>query len=156
MARMRARQRFLVKDAGFNALHALDLRAMEQLARAAGDDPAPYAQRRRRVADAMLDRWEREDGFRAPWPVPTVERRDLSFYPGQTPFLWRGPVWSFVNWFLYRVLRARGLPDEAKALRDSLSALVQRSGFGEYYDPLSGRGHGAQDFTWAGLLLDMD
>jgi hypothetical protein len=37
---------------------------------------------------------------------------------------------------------------------DSLR-LVQQSGFREYYDPLTGQGHGAANFTWPGLLLDM-
>jgi hypothetical protein len=32
---------------------------------------------------------------------------------------------------------------------------MERSGFREYYDPLTGEGHGAREFTWTGLLLDM-
>ena len=108
------------------------------------------------VRDVMAAHWDREDGFRAPWGLPTVEIRDPSFYAGQTPFLWRGPTWSFVNWFMYRALKARGFAQQADSLRDSLSGLVERSGFREYYDPFTGSGYGAPDFTWAGLLLDMD
>lgn len=109
----------------------------------------------RLAQELMAAHWDREDGFRSTWPLPSVERRDASFYPGQTPFLWRGPTWSFINWFLYRAFKARGLEREAMSLRDSLSALVARSGFREYYDPLTGRGHGASEFTWPGLLVDM-
>jgi hypothetical protein len=39
----------VVKDAGFNAIYARDLQAMEALATLIGDDPARFAQRRRRV-----------------------------------------------------------------------------------------------------------
>jgi hypothetical protein len=202
--RIRRRRRFLVKDVGFNTAYAMDLRAMEQLAAKIGDDPQPFAERRRRLVTSMLrlmydDRakaffdlhepgsrrlpvltstiffplaleevprgiaqdvmaahWDREDGFRAGWRLPTVEKRDPSFYPGQTPFLWRGPAWPFVNWFLYRAFKVRGLEQEAKSLRDSLSDLVERSGFREYYDPFTGSGYGAAEFTWPGLLVDMD
>jgi hypothetical protein len=33
--------------------------------------------------------------------------------------------------------------------------LVEKSGFREYYDPVTGEGHGAREFTWSGLLVDM-
>jgi hypothetical protein len=32
---------------------------------------------------------------------------------------------------------------------------VARSGFREYYDPCTGEGFGAREFTWSGLLVDM-
>jgi hypothetical protein len=108
------------------------------------------------VRDVMAAHWDREGGFRAPWGLPTVETRDPAFHAGETPFLWRGPTWSFVNWFVHRALKSRGLDAQAKTLRDSLSGLVERSGFREYYDPFTGSGYGAQDFTWGGLLVDMD
>ena len=38
--------------------------------------------------------------------------------------------------------------------RSSL-ALVRKSGFREYYNPFTGEGYGAKDFTWGGLVLDM-
>src|SRR5438105_6048958 len=56
LARIRARGRFIVKDAGFNAIYAADLVAMEALAHKIGDDAERFAQRRRRVVDAMLER----------------------------------------------------------------------------------------------------
>jgi hypothetical protein len=32
---------------------------------------------------------------------------------------------------------------------------ITRCGFREYYDPFTGEGHGAREFTWSGLLVDM-
>jgi glycogen debranching enzyme len=204
LPRIRQRARFLVKDAGMNAIYAADLAAMEKLARLIGEDEGRFTQRRQRVVDSMLGvlydeqaaaffdvqepharqlrittptvlfpiaaeglpddivravvtrHLERDDGLRTPWPLPSVARCDPAFYRGQTPFLWRGPTWAFINWFLFRALKSRGYDDHAMRLRQSLAGLVARSGFREYYDPYSGEGHGATDFTWSGLLIDMD
>lgn len=203
LPRIRHRAQFLVKDAGFNAIYAADLAAMEKLARLIGDDASHFARRRRRVVDSMLRlmydeaeqaffdvqepgarkiriatptiffplavdevpqeialkvldaHFDRRDQFGAPWPMPSLEQRDAAFFAGETPFIWRGPTWAFINWFLYRMLKARGFDDRADLLRRSLLGLVQRSGFREYYDPFTGEGHGAHDFTWSGLLADM-
>jgi len=54
LARIRKSARFLVKDAGFNAIYAMDLHAMEQMAHLVGDDPSIFRERRKRVADSMM------------------------------------------------------------------------------------------------------
>jgi len=95
------------------------------------------------------------NGFSAPLPIPSVELNDPSFLAGETPFLWRGPTWAFNNWFLFHALKKRGFPTHADQLRRSLCRLIETSGFREYYDPFTGEGHGARDFTWSGLVLDM-
>ena len=204
LGRIKARGKFRVKDAGFNAIYAVDLQCMEQLATLVGDNPEVFAGRRRqlvksmvrlmydeesaafydvqepgtkqirvptptiffplaipeleeRIARRVIDaHFDRDDGFGAPFPLPSVEMRDPAFFAGETPFIWRGPTWAPANWFLYHALKKRGLHAQAGRLRRSLDALVEKSGFREYYDPISGQGHGARDFTWSGLLVDMD
>jgi hypothetical protein len=84
-----------------------------------------------------------------------VELRDPAFYPGENQFIWRGPTWAFINWFLYHALKKRGFHERAERLRRSLWQLIERSGFREYYDPFTGAGHGAREFTRSGLLIDM-
>jgi len=203
LQRIRARSRFLVKDVGYNTAYALDLAAMERLAPIAGDDPAPYRERRRRVARAMLERMYDEESaafydlwepgarklriltpsiffplalaeiaddiaerviaahfstpreFGTPFPLPSLAACDPAFYPGESSYLWRGPTWALPNWFLYHTLGRRGHAEEAERLRAGLWQAVQKSGFREYYDPFTGEGYGAHDFTWSGLLLDM-
>jgi glycogen debranching enzyme len=202
LGRIRRRARFLVKDAGINALYAWDLECMERLAPLAGDDPAIFARRRRRVLESMLElmydekdaafydlrgpgseklrvrtptiffplsleidqrlvervlgaHFDREDEFGAPLPIPSVGLQDPAFFPGETPFIWRGPTWAFTNWFLYHALKKRGLDERAERLRRALWTAIERSGFREYYDPFTGAGHGAREFTWSGLLIDM-
>jgi glycogen debranching enzyme len=54
LRRIKAHARFRVKDAGINAIYAVDLHCMERLAALVGDDPAIFARRRRRVLESLL------------------------------------------------------------------------------------------------------
>ena len=38
---------------------------------------------------------------------------------------------------------------------ESIKELIEKSGFREYYNPNTGKGYGAMDFTWSGLVVDM-
>jgi hypothetical protein len=58
------------------------------------------------------------------------------------------------HWFLYHALKKRGFRERAKRLRRALWQSIERSGLREYYDPFTGEGHGAREFTWSGLLVD--
>lgn len=203
LGRIKQAGKFIVKDAGFNTIYAMDLQAMERLAAVIGDDPAPFAERRKRVVKGIMEQmydhdacafydirepggeklridtptiffplaleeidttiatrvldahFDNVDEFNTPLPIPSVGVRDPAFFPGNTPFIWRGPTWAFINWFLYRALKARHVDERADRLRQSLRQLTEKSGFREYYDPFTGKGNGARDFTWSGLLVDM-
>lgn len=79
-----------------------------------------------------------------------------SFEPGRPEFeprrYWRGPVWLVVNWMLIDGLRQNGASGLAERIhRDSL-ALVERSGFSEYFDPLTGEALGGTEFSWTGAM----
>jgi glycogen debranching enzyme len=93
-----------------------------------------------------------EKEFAAPFSVPTVALDEPSFN-GQG--FWRGPVWAATNWFIYRGLRNYGYEEEADKVRADTLALLERSGFREYWDPETGDGYGAEEFTWGGLAIDM-
>jgi glycogen debranching enzyme len=79
-----------------------------------------------------------------------------SFEPGLPEFeprrYWRGPVWLVVNWMLVDGLRRNGESELAeRVLQDSL-ALVRKSGFGEYFDPLTGDALGGTAFSWTAAM----
>jgi len=93
--------------------------------------------------------------FATPYPIPSTALSELSFYPFQSDYLWRGPTWAVFNWFIYHSLKERGYTAEAKILKKSLQELIEKSGFREYYHPMTGEGYGAKEFTWTGLILDM-
>ncbi|HEX9343278.1 MAG TPA: hypothetical protein VF995_06655 [Actinomycetota bacterium] len=69
---------------------------------------------------------------------------------------WRGPVWINTDWLVWRGLRQHGAAALAKQVEHDIVALVERSGFREYFDPFGGEGYGGMDFSWtAALLLDV-
>jgi len=85
--------------------------------------------------------------------VPTYDERAPDFDPQR---YWRGPVWINTNWLLWHGLRQHGQHELADEIAASSVDLVRRSGFREYFDPLDGSGHGADQFSWtAALLIDL-
>ncbi|MBI2086111.1 hypothetical protein HYT74_02100 [Candidatus Daviesbacteria bacterium] len=87
------------------------------------------------------------------FPVSTTALDEPSFNPDG---LWRGPTWIGANWFIYKGLLNYGFKDIAEEIKKSSIFLIQKSGFREYFNPLTGEGLGAQNFTWGCLILDMD
>ena len=90
--------------------------------------------------------------FWTDFPVPTVDIKHPAFDKVQ---YWRGTVWVNVNWLLVQGLRRYGRHDLARDLSLRTIAMVDRSGFREYYDPLTGEGHGAGHFGWSSLVIDL-
>jgi glycogen debranching enzyme len=87
------------------------------------------------------------------WVVVSLGTDDPRFRP---TLYWRGPVWPILNWVLYGGLLAYGHGELAAELRHALLELPRKGGFWEHYDPLTGRGHGGEQFAWtAGLVLDL-
>jgi len=108
------------------------------------------------ITEALIDRHiSRKDEFDTEYPIPSVAKNDPSFNPHESEYLWRGPTWIFYNWFIYQCLFYRDYRDEANKLEDTMRKLIQQSGFREYYNPFTGEGYGAENFTWSGLVVDM-
>jgi hypothetical protein len=66
---------------------------------------------------------------------------------------WRGPVWASLNWLIARGLRGHGLDAEADELERTTVGLVERSGMREYFDPVTGDGLGAGEFSWTAAVV---
>lgn len=93
-----------------------------------------------------------EDTFWAPHGLRTVSKREQSYRPNG---FWRGPIWMAPHWLIYKGLVRYGFIEEAHLIREKSFALLEHSGFREYFDPETGEGYGAHDFTWGALVLDM-
>lgn len=108
------------------------------------------------ITDVLIERhlFSKQE-FDTPFPIPSVALNDPSFYPYESEFLWRGPTWVFYNWFVFQCLVYRDHTDEARMLQNAIRKLIQQSGFREYYNPFSGEGYGAENFTWSSLVVDM-
>lgn len=96
-----------------------------------------------------------DEEFKPAYPLPSVALNSPSFNPLHSIYIWRGPTWIVNNWFMHKFLMEKGYGKEAKKMIDSIRALIGKSGFREYYNPFTGEGYGARDFTWSGLVVDM-
>src|SRR5260370_38178960 len=79
-----------------------------------------------------------------------------SFEPGRPEFepqrYWRGPVWLIVNWMLIDGLRRNGRAELAERIRRDSLTLVERMGFAEYFNPLTGELLGGTGFSWTAAM----
>jgi glycogen debranching enzyme len=108
-------------------------------------------------AARLIAQLEDETLYGAAFPIPTVPLNAASFHPGEegSKLVWRGPSWMSSNWYICRGLIAHGRRDLARTIVDRSATMVERSGFREHYNPHTGEGHGAPDFSWTTLIVDM-
>ena len=104
-------------------------------------------------ARALVDTELLNEGtFWGPHGVRTVSRKEKTYRPDG---YWRGSVWMVPHWFIYKGLMRYGFTKEAGLIREKSIALIEQSGFREYFNPETGEGYGAHDFTWGALVTDM-
>ena len=90
------------------------------------------------------------------YPVPSVAVDEPSFDPSyRSQAVWRGPTWINTNWYLYWGLRQHGYGEIASELANRTFEMALRAGQHEFYNPLTGEGLGAPDFSWSSLVLDL-
>jgi hypothetical protein len=110
---------------------------------------------RRLVEEHLLD----PRSFWLPVPPPSVSADEATFsLRDRFLFLrryWRGPTWINAAWLLWLGLVRLGYDREAAEMARRLSRAVLTSGLREYYDPYTGAGMGAHDFSWSALVVEM-
>ncbi len=108
-------------------------------------------------AARVLDEYVASAGhFATPWGISfnSLAEEDLHRFEGQ--LLWRGPcMWMSMNWLAAEAASVSGHLELAAEITGRSARLIEKSGFREYYDPHTGAGGGARDFTWPGLIVDM-
>ena len=86
-------------------------------------------------------------------PVPSVPLDATQFEEAR---YWKGPTWVNANWIIIEGLLTHGETALAESLRGTTVDLVDAVGSYEYFSPLTGQGHGADDFSWtAALTIDL-
>ncbi|MDO6560602.1 MGH1-like glycoside hydrolase domain-containing protein [Paraglaciecola chathamensis] len=65
---------------------------------------------------------------------------------------WRGPIWLHINWMIALGFEAEGFQETADKLRNDCRALVDLSGYYEYFNPETGEGCGGKDFSWTAAI----
>lgn len=110
-------------------------------------------QRRDRLMAHLLDPKE----YWATYPIPSVAMNHPTYRPDTVGgnLVWRGPTWMNSNWYLARGLIRHGRLDLARHIAAQSIELVKKSGVREYYNPSTGAGWGAPDFSWSTVLIDL-
>jgi hypothetical protein len=112
----------------------------------------PEAIRRRLVEEHLLH----PRRYAAPFGIPSVALEEPAFRPGFDRWrTWRGAAWVNAAWLLVPALDELGHRAAGDRIVESLARAATRHGFREYYDALTGRGHGAQGFGWSTLVVDL-
>jgi hypothetical protein len=108
---------------------------------------------RRRIVERHLLHPRR---YLTPTGIPSVSMEEPTFRARFDVWrCWRGPAWMCIAWLLVPPMRELGYADEAARIVDSLIAAVDRYGFREYWNPLTGRGEAARGFGPSTLLVDL-
>jgi neutral trehalase len=104
-------------------------------------------------AEQLVRLLENEHAFGPAYPVPSVPLNSFWFRP---KLYWQGPAWVNMNWLIIDGLNRYGFKDYAATLRESTLEMVGKAGCYEYFDPLTGEGAGAANFSWtAALAIDL-
>lgn len=115
-------------------------------------DALPEDVRRRLVEEHLLH----PERYRAAFGIPSVALDEPSFHPGFAFWrCWRGPSWMNTSWLLVPAMRSLGYSADADRVMGSLEMAVDRHGYREYYNPLTGRGLAAEGFGFSTLLIDL-
>ncbi|KKW20105.1 MAG: hypothetical protein UY63_C0001G0010 [Parcubacteria group bacterium GW2011_GWA2_51_10] len=154
-ARYCMRDFFWVKDVLFNTVLVENLRVLAKIAAHLnrGEHERTLLRNADAVAGAMREKMF-EDGC-ARFGIRTTSLHEMSYRSQAEAFSWRGPVWIGAHWFIYRGLKRYGFTEEAAEICDKSKLLLERSGFRECFNPETGKGLGAHNFTWGALVLDM-
>ncbi len=96
---------------------------------------------------------ENDRQFGPAFPLPTTPIDSKWFQPMR---YWQGPTWLNINWMVIDGLKRYGYDEHAAALTDLSIEMVEKSGFAEYFDPITGEPLGTDNFSWtAALTLDL-
>jgi hypothetical protein len=80
-----------------------------------------------------------------PFGLPSTRSLVAGFEPKR---YWRGPVWQHMNMLIADGLQCSGHVDLAAEIKKRSMQLFERSGFWEYYNPISAEGLGGTQFSW--------
>ena len=92
-----------------------------------------------------------EASTRPTTPAPTKSSPNVRAASPPRRF-WRGPVWVNVNWMVAEGLREHGEDGLAERIALETRRLLEGAGMREHFDPRTGAGLGATDFSWTAAL----
>lgn len=104
-------------------------------------------------ADELVKHLTNKKEFGTKYPVPSAPLNSDWFHELG---YWQGPTWINTNWLIMDGLRRYGYDELANKIWWSSLELVTKSGFYEYFSPISGEPAGIANFSWtAALTIDL-
>jgi glycogen debranching enzyme len=82
--------------------------------------------------------------------MPSLDPKHESF---ESKRYWRGPVWFIMNYMILVGLENEKEYLLAKRIRDDTIKLTDVSGMFEYFDPITGKGLGGNNFSWTAAIF---
>ncbi len=90
--------------------------------------------------------------FNSPNGIPTTSLNHPFHSPNE---YWRGNIWIQVNWLIFRGLLTQMKIELVRELAKKIFHLLYQNGFWEYFNPQTGVGLGAAEYSWDSLVYDM-
>lgn len=108
------------------------------------------------MSKALIEHLQNPEEFWTPHPIPSVAKNNPAFDPDSGFYCnWRGPTWINMNWFIVRGLVKHGYHDIAGEIAEKTREMIEREGFREFYNPLTGKGlrNSTKGFGWSTLVI---
>ncbi len=104
-------------------------------------------------AEQLVQHLLKASEYKSSFPIPSVPLSSEWFNEFD---YWQGPSWVNTNWLVIQGLRHYGYDDLADSITKTTLDMVSKSGFYEYFSPLSGEPAGIPHFSWtAALTIDL-
>jgi len=103
----------------------------------------------RSYAMAALDQLIDQNRFCGPFGTTYLVRTDPLFL---ADIYWRGPSWPNLEYMFVLAADHWSRDDVAGSVAAAAAAGVLTAGFAEYWNPLTGLGHGARPQTWSAVV----
>jgi hypothetical protein len=102
-----------------------------------------------RFASSALEQLVHPDGFSARYGLTFLRQTDDRFLPD---IYWRGPAWPHLEYLLWLAALRWSRADIASSIAAAAIKGVLKAEFAEYWNPLTGQGHGGKPQTWSAVM----